>query len=242
MPRTLTLGCALVAVIAFAGAAAGGAARWPKPDARDKALLASVLHGMKSDLKSVRLTQLTANWRKGRTPGGLELMTTTSVSRKAIAASTKASWDSLLIAGAYNELCSRHADHCVRVNGTPNVGGPAGRSGAHRPYWSAHALTRAIRRAFAAAGLRVTSITFEHPNALAPIISVRSPHLAHALGAERKAWLALLPVLRHTEGSFIEMFGPAGRLIYVGAGSGNTGMGWCARVLKCPGTGAVGGP
>ncbi len=234
MRRALAIGLVVATVFAVAGAASGGGTAWPKPDARDRALLASVLHGMRTDLRTVRLTQLEREWRKGRTPGGLELVTTTSVSRKARVASTKAGWDSLLIAHAYNERCSRHADHCVAVDSTPNVGGPAGRSGAHKPFWSAHELAHAIRHAFAAAGLRVTSISFEHPNALAPIITVRSAHPRHAFQAERKAWLALLPALRHTEGSFVRIFDSRGRLVFIEAGSGNTGEGWCAPLLHCP--------
>lgn len=243
MPRSLVLGLALATVLAVTAPAFGGGTRWPKPDARDKALLASILHGMRTDLRTVQLTQLPAAWRTERRQGTLQLVTTGPAPGKAHIQSTRAGWDTLLIAHAYTERCFRHADHCVAVYSGPAIGGGgSGRSGAHRPFWSAHALSHAIRRAFGAAGLSVTSIAFEHPNALAPIITVRSSRLSHALEAERKAWLALLPALRHTEGSFVQMFGPHGHLLFVQAGSGNTGMGWCARVLKCPGTGAVTGP
>jgi len=239
MFRPLLVSCVLVGAIAVTGVASGGGAAWPQPNPRDQALLTSILHGMKTELRTVRLTQMSHQWRKGRHYGTLELVTTGPAPPKAHIQSTRAGWDTLLIAHAYTERCFRHADHCVAVYSGPTVGGGgSGRSGAHRPFWSAHALGQATRRAFAGAGLRVISIAFEHPNALAPIITVRSPHLRGARQSEMKAWLALLPALRHTEGSFVEMLGPHGRLIYVGAGSGNTGMAWCARVLKCPGTAA----
>jgi hypothetical protein len=234
MVRLLMLVCAVGAAIALAGSASGGRATWRRPDARDKALLASVLHGMRTDLRTVRLTQLAPEWRKGRTPGGLELVTTTSVSPTATVASTKAGWDSLLIAHAYNERCFRHADHCVRIDGTPKVDGPAGRSGVRKPFWDAHAVAHAIRHAFTAAGLHVTSIAFEHPNAFAPIITVRSSHPRQAWNAfSQKARRALSPVVRHTEGVFIQMFDAHGRLFFVSAGSGSTGQAWCAPALNC---------
>lgn len=235
MLRTLLLGCAFVGAIASVGGAAGGGTGWPQPDARDKALLASVLHGMRTDLRTVRLTQLAAGWRKGRPQGTLQLVTTTSVSGKDHARSLRADWDTLLIAHGYNERCVRNADHCLAVYEGPDDGSGAGRSGAHKPYWSAHVLARAIRHAFAAAGLRVTSISFEHPHAFAPVVMVRSSHPRRAWNAYwRKARLAIVPALRHAEGRLIQMFDAHGRLFYVGAGSGNTGMAWCAPMLHCP--------
>ncbi len=235
MFRTLTLGCLLVMAVALAGTASGGAAGWPKPDARDKALLASVLRGMKTDLRTVQLERLAAEWHKGRQPGTLELVTTSTAGRTAHVRSVRADWDTLLIASAYNERCAKSADHCVAVyQGPRGGGGTAGWSRARRPFWSAHRLARAIRRRFAAVGLRVTSIEFENPYAFAPIITVRSSHPRRASEARVKAEVALAPVLRHTDGSFVEMFGPRGRLLFVGAGSGNVGEGWCARVLECP--------
>ena len=235
MVRALFLGCALLATVALASSAAGGkAAAWPRPDARDRSLLASVLHGMDTNLNSVRLTRLGPEWRKGRRHGTLELVTTASVSRKAHVASIRADWDTLLIAHGYNERCVRHAAHCLSVAIGPRGGGGEGRSGARRPFWSAHALAHAIRSRFAAAGLRVTSIAFEHPHAFAPVVTVRSSHPRRAYKAERKAWVALLPTLRHSEGSFVKMFSTRGRLFFVSSGSGNTGEGWCAPSLHCP--------
>jgi hypothetical protein len=234
MIRVFAAGLALAVAFALAGGASGGGTGWPQPDARDRALLASVLHGMTTDLRTVRLTQLDAMWRKGRAQGTLELVTTASVSRNAHVASIRADWDTLLIAHAYNERCVRGADHCVSVDRGPNGGGGAGRSGAKRPLWSADHLAHAIRRQFAAAGLRVTSIGFEHPYAFAPIITVRTAHPRRASTARVKAEVALGTAFRHSEGSFVEILGPGGRLLFVGAGSGNTGMGWCAPVLKCP--------
>ena len=234
MIRSLALGLVLATAFGVAGAASGGGAGWPRPDARDRALLASVLHGTKTDLRAVRLTQLGTEWRKGRPKGTLELVATTSVSRKAHVASIRADWDTLLIAHAYNERCVQDADHCAAVYRGPSGGGGAGRSGARRPFWSAHALAHAIRSHFAAAGLRVASIAFEHPYAFAPIVIVRSSHPGRARTAERNAWVALLPALRHSEGSFVEMFSTRGRLFFVSAGSGNTGVGWCAPWLHCP--------
>src|SRR5260221_9250295 len=121
MTTSLVVGLLLATAFAVPAVAPGGGTSWPKPDARDRALVASVLHGMRTDLQKVRLTQLAHEWRKGRKPVSLELVTTTSVSRKAIVVSTKAEWDSLLIAHAYNERCFRHADHCISVDGMPNV-------------------------------------------------------------------------------------------------------------------------
>ena len=239
MFRSLLLACALVGAIAFVGSAAGGGTGWPHPSARDKALLASVLHGMRTDLRKVRLAQLPAYARKGRPQGTLELIATGRVSGKAYIRWTRVGWDTLLIAHAYNERCIRDADHCVAVYSGPSVGGGgAGRSRAKRPYWSARALTRVILRRFAAVGLRDTAVAFERPNAFAPIITVRTSHPRRAHTAEGKAWVALLPTLRrHSDGVFIQMFDARGRVFYISAGSGNTGMGWCAPVLKCPGTG-----
>ena len=234
MIRVLAAGLVLTTVCAVAGGASGSGTAWPQPDARDRALLASVLHGMSTDLRTVRLTQLAAEWRKGRSQGTLELVTTTSVSRKARVRSVRADWDTLLIAHAYNERCVRGADHCVAVYRGPNGGGGAGRSGVRRPLWSAHALAHAIRRGFAAAGLRVTSIAFEHPYAFAPIVTVRSSHPRRAWKAERTAVVALLPALRHSEGRFVQMFDARGHVFYLAAGSGNTGEGWCAPFLHCP--------
>ena len=234
MVRSLALAGALTAAFAVVGGASGGGAGWPQPDARDKALLASILQGMKADLRTVRLTQLDSMWRDEKRRGKLELVTTTSVGRKAHVRSIRADWDTLLIAHAYNERCIRKADHCVAVYSGPTGGGGAGRSAVHRPFWSAHRLAHAIRSRFTAAGLRVTSIEFEHPNALAPIITLRSPYLRRrALQAEKTAMLALLPAFRHTEGRFVAMFGPQGRLLLIESGSGNTGEGWCAPVIKC---------
>ena len=232
--RSFVLACALIGAVAVAGGAAGGGgAGWPRPDARDRALLTSILHGMRTDLRTVRLAQLSADWRKGRPQGTLELVTTTAVSRKAHAASIRADWDTLLIAHAYNERCVRGADHCVAIARGPSGGGGAGRSGAKKPLWSAHGLAHAIRSRFVAAGLRVTSIAFEHPYAFAPIVTVHSSHPRRAYTAEQKAWVALEPALRHSEGGFLQMFDGRGRLFYVAAGSGNTGEGWCAPYLGC---------
>jgi len=234
MARSLIVVLALATVFAVASAASGSGTAWPQPSARDKALLVSVLHGMKTDLRTVRLTQLTSLWREEKRRGTVELVTTTSVKRTAHARAIRADWDTLLIAHAYNERCVHGADHCLAVYRGPSGGGGAGRSGALRPLWSAHDLAQAIRQQFAAAKLHVTSIAFEHPHAFAPIVTVRSAHPVRALAAERKAWVALLPALRHSEGDFVQMLDRHGHVFYVGAGSGNTGEGWCAPFLHCP--------
>ena len=189
---------------------------------------------MRTDLKTVRLTQLDAQWRKGRRPRALELVTTTSVSREEHVRSIRADWDSLLIAHAYNERCVKEAAHCVAVYIGPSGGGGAGVSEARRPFWSARALAHAIRHRFAAVGLRVTAVSFEHPHALAPVVTLRSANPRRALGAERMAWVALVPALRHSEGSFVEILDARGRPVFIEAGSGNTGEGWCAPFLHCP--------
>lgn len=232
--RRLALGCALLAVTAFAGTAAGGRAAWPKPDARDKALLARVLHGMRTDLKTVRLTRLEAEWHRGRTPGTLELQTTTAVRRTDHVRSIRADWETLLIAHGYDERCKSVADHCLGIAIGPKGGGGAGVSHARSPFWSRRALAGSIRRQFAAHGLKVMSIAFEHPNGFASIITVSSSHINGARAAENNAWVAAMPALRHSEGTFVVMYGPHGRLLLVSAGSGNDGVGWCAPVLKCP--------
>jgi len=128
MVRVFAAGLVLAVAFALAGGASGGGSGWPQPDARDRALLASVLHGMRTDLQTVRLTQLGAEWRKGRAQGTLELVTTSSVSREAHVASIRADWETLLIAHAYNERCVRDAVHCLSVAIGPRGGGGAGRT------------------------------------------------------------------------------------------------------------------
>jgi hypothetical protein len=113
----------------------------------------------------------------------------------------------------------------------PSGGSGAGRSGVQRPLWGAHAVAHAIRHRFrfALAKLRITSIAFEHPYALAPVVTMRSSHPRLAY----KAWVAAWPELRHSDGSFVQMFDAHGRVFFVSAGSGNTGEGWCAPFLHC---------
>jgi hypothetical protein len=225
MLRWFPLACALIGAAAVVGVASGGGNGWARPDGRDRALLASVMHGMRTDLRSVKLTQLRAELRRGRSRKTLDLVTATSVKRSQRVRSTRADWDALLIGHAYNERCVRDADHCLWV----------GRSGAEKPFWTEKALSRGIRQRFTAAGLQVISIAFEHPNAFAPIITVTSPKSGRAaLQAENHAMIALNSAFRHAEGRFVEMLGPHGRLLLIQSGSGNTGEGWCAPTLKCP--------
>jgi hypothetical protein len=232
--RSLVLVGALVAAIALAGGAAGSGTERAKPDARDRALLASILSGMTTDLQDVRLTQLPA---KGWCCVKDQLMLQASVGSKPDPPERMFdAWYSTLIAGAYNDLCKREADHCVAAYRTPRVGrswfGNPGGNGARPPYTGPQTLTRKIRAAFARVGIHGVLVGFEHPSALAPVITAQTRHVQRTANAV----LRLFPRLpsRHVAGRIVKVLDAHGRTVFVESHSAGTTMVWADPTIRLP--------
>jgi hypothetical protein len=222
MFRLLMLGCAVAGAIVFAatGRGAGG-------DARDQALLHSVMAGMTTDLTSVRIESLTTD---GQSPAQ-------QAKRMLVVGSTAATspgkvlddWYGWLIATAYNQRCGAQADHCLARYDANRINGRYAR----RPFAGRAYLVRQIRAALAAVGLRVSSISFEHPYALAPVVTIRSRNPQRAVYALRRAEAAM--PWRHVAGSCIQMLDGHGNVFEVEASAWIQSEGWVRPDLRPPG-------
>jgi len=220
MVRRLAMPVFLFAALVLITAAVGVAES--RASARDRALLKSVLAGMNTDLGSVQIRDLPAEWRSPGRQGKKLLRVTSDATTPA--AKVLDDWYATLIATAYNDQCGQKADHCLAVYEETGVhGGAIGRSGAHRPFGNRRSLSRTIQARFAAHGLRVSSISFQHPDALAPVVTVRSRHPQRAVDALSR----FDPFARlATAGSFLRMVDGHGRLFDVEGASGSSSSGW----------------
>lgn len=218
MIRSVLAGIALVLVAAGCGSSSAGTTR-------DHALLASVMSGMKTDLASVELAPGVRS--PAFLPNGLTLVIksdATTTAGKAVD-----DWYGRIIARAYNAQCEAKADHCL----TSFESNMVGRRYVPQPFAGRPNLVAKIRAAFASAGLRVTSITFESPYALAPVITVRTRHPRQAVYAIRKA-NAAMPCCR-VAGSLVEMLDAHGQVFDVETGDLIESTGWMRRGLPMPG-------
>jgi hypothetical protein len=197
--------------------------------ARDQALLASILSGTKTDLVSVRIGNLTPEWRSPARRGNKLLDVKSAATGPA--GKVLDEWYAMLIAGAYDDQCGRKADHCLAAYAGNLDGSAIGRSGARHPYASRRTLSRRIRVRFAAAGLDVSSVSFEHPHAYAPVATVRSRHPQRAVGAFR---LAVLFHGLHAEGLFVRMLDARSRVFLAAGGIANHSAAWVRPGLKLP--------
>jgi hypothetical protein len=224
MSRAVCFLVVLAAAIALAsstGASTGGS--------RDRALLRTVLAGMKTDLVSVQIRALPPEWRF-RARYGKRLLHVASTATTP-AAKVLDEWYATLIATGYDDQCRWKADHCLAVYElTGRGGGAIGGSGAQRPFASRPTLSRLLHTRFTRARLHVSSISFEHPYAFAPIVTVTSRHPQRAVSAYQRAG-ALFSRL-HIAGSFVRMLDGRGRLFLASGGSGKDAEGWVRPGLR----------
>lgn len=225
MSRPVAVGLTLVVALAVAGGVSGCGA---SAGSRDQALLASVMRGMKTDLASVHIEPMSKPW--GPTNGPRRILIVKSATTKALSLDD---WYGQLIATGYNDQCEAKADHCLAVELGPSGGGHIGLSGAKPPYAEPSTLARQIREVFRRAHLRVSSITFEHPNAYAPVVTVRTQHPQRAVYAERVAEVRM--PRGHIAGFCIEMLDGRGRIFFITEGTGSYGEGWVRPDLHAPG-------
>jgi hypothetical protein len=200
-------------------------------DARDQALLRSVMAGMKTDLVSVQIEPASSTLPgASRHPGQMLVIKSAATTN---AGKLRDDWYAGLIGAAYNHQCAAKADHCLGWFEGATVAGRLNGRDARPPFAGRPDLSQAIRAAFASAGLRVTSITFEHPYALAPLVTVRTSQPQHALAAIRKA-TAGIP-WRHVAGAFVQMLDGHGRVFYVEMDTWSGSTGWVRPGLRVPG-------
>jgi hypothetical protein len=217
----------LLAVVAIAVVGQASAARG---DSRDHALLRSIRAGMKTDLVSVQIKPLARKWQAPSRQGQRMLYFRSAATTPA--GKVLDEWYATLIGGVYNDQCGRKADHCLAVYDGNLGGGGIGRSGARRPFAGRRTLARKIRAAFAGHGLHVSSISFEHPDALAPVVTVMSRHPQQAVDVAGKVE-ARLPY-RHVNGLFFQMLDGHGRVFYANGSSAKYSEGWVRPGLRVP--------
>src|SRR5205085_4705793 len=136
-----------------------------------QALLESVMRGMKTDLTSVRIEPGTASPGSLARPGKYALVVRSAATTTA--GQILDDWYGQLIAAGYNQQCGAKADHCLAWYDTGHEVGRTGCCKARRPFANRAYLARRIRAALASVGLRAASISFEHPNAFAAVVTVR---------------------------------------------------------------------
>lgn len=227
MIRPLVVGLVLAATVA----GCGGTVKVQAPTSRDLALLSSIVGGMKTDLVSVQIETTSRAWAgASRHPGQMLVARSAATTT---AGKVRDDWYGRIIATAYNHQCAAKADHCLAVYDGVTGGSRLGGRYAQRPFASRSALSRKIRAAFASAGLRVTSVAFEHPYALAPVVTVRTRHPQRAVYAIRKADVGM--PWRHDAGSFVQMLDGHGRVFYIEAGTWSGSEGWVRPGLHVPG-------
>lgn len=220
MFRALILGCAFVALIATGCGSSAGSAR-------DKALLASVMSGMNTDLASV---ELAPDPSAPAYRHGLKLVIRSDAAR-GTAGEVIDDWYGRLIAMGYNAHCEKKADHCVTSFG----GSAVYTRNLPHPFAVRRDLSRKVRAAFASAGLQVTSISFERPYGLAPFVTVRTRSSRQAVDEMRDAFAALLRC-PSIAGFLIHMLDEHGQVFGVAAADPiNRREVWTRRGLPFPG-------
>lgn len=225
MARSVAIALVLPAVLA----GCGGVAKVQAPNSRDRALLSSILHGMKTDLVSVRIGDPAKMW--GARPGRKFLYVTPATAKTPDGVA--GDWYGTLIAGAYQARCDGRADCLVGFDVEGWGGGRLGTSRNRPPHASTRSVAREIRRRFASRGFHVTSISFQRPWGLAAVVTVTARHPQRAVTAYRAVRLDHLPI----EGIFVRMLDAHGAVFLVAAGSDrtHTGEGWVRPGLKVPG-------
>lgn len=222
--RRLPFVVALAVVLVLPGSAAGAS------KARDRALLASVLRGMRTDLSSVRIGKAPSVWGARHGQRFLTVIpgTTTDPGRVAD------DWYAMLIAGAYQAQCGKWTAHCLVAWEVKGIGGSRAQATRKPPAKvNAYKLAQTIRARFARQGLHVSSVSYERPYGLAPIVTVTSRHPQRAVTAfYTSAPLSRLPI----EGFLVRMVDRRDRVFLADGGSLRIvqGTGWTRRGLKVP--------
>ncbi len=219
----------LAAAIVAAGCASG--TKVGAPSARDHALLESVLAGMKTDLVSVQIADPTKEWG-GPTPARKFLYVTPAAS--STTGRIADGWYTTLIAGAYEAQCGRRSADCLLGYSTAGLGGSRMHgTRARLPQRSRRTLAREIRSRFAELGLHVSSIWFQRPYGLAPVVTVSARRPQRAV----KAFYTSNPFVRlPIEGFLVRMTDAHGRLFLIDGASSRTneGAGWLRPGLRAP--------
>jgi hypothetical protein len=232
LPAMRPVGLVLVLATAGALAGCGGAAKVQAPSGPDHALLSSIVSGMKTDLVSVRIGTPKAEWGRPASRRLKFLYVTPRTTRSP--QSVAEDWYTTLIAGAYEAQCGRRSADCLLGYSTQGIEGSrmhATRIGP--PRVNGRTLARQIRSRFEQSGLHVTSVTFERPYGLAPVVTVISDQPQRAVTAFYRASPFLrLPV----EGFLVRMVDRRGRLFLIDGGSFRTkeGSGWTRPDLRVP--------
>jgi hypothetical protein len=226
------VGIVLVLAGAVALAGCASATKVAAPKGPDHALLSSVLGGMKTNLVSVRIGEPTKEW--GGPSGHLQFLYVKPANTKPPRSSITEDWYTTLIAGAYQAQCGRRSANCLVGFQTDGIeGSRLQATRAPLPHVSSRALGREIRARFAKQGLRVTSISFERPYGLAPVVTVTSSRPQRATTAfYRSSPFLDLPI----EGFLVRMVDGSGRTFLIDASSLRTkeGSGWTRPGLKVP--------
>jgi hypothetical protein len=221
----------LVAAVALSGCA--GATKVEAPKGPDRALLSSVLGGMKTDLVSVRIGEPAKEWG-GPTARHLQFLYVTPASTKPQRESVTDDWYTTLIAAAYQAQCSRRSANCLLGFQTEGIEGSRMKATRARPpKVSSRTLAREIRSRFANLGLRVTSLSFERPYGLAPVVTVTSSRPQRATTAfYRSSPFLHLPI----EGFLVRMVDGHGSTFLIDGASLRTkeGSGWTRPDLRVP--------
>jgi hypothetical protein len=176
--------CRVLLVFAAAAALAGcgGARKVEAPHGPDRALLSSIVGGMKTDLVSVRVGAPPKGW--GPVPRKLSWLDATPATTGRFPQGWVDYWYGALIAGAYNAQCRKRGADCLAGF---TIGGRYGEQirTTHRPppVLRRQAIARRIRSLLASEDLRVTRITFERPYGLAPVVTATALHPGRAARA-----------------------------------------------------------
>jgi hypothetical protein len=227
------VGVVLVLAAAFALAGCASATKVEAPRGPDHALLSSILGGMKTDLVSVRIGEPAQEWG-GPTAGHLKFLYVKPAKTEPPGRSVTDDWYTTLIAGAYQAQCgSRRADCLLGFTTEGSEGSRLEATRARLPAVSRPTLAREIRSRFRKDGLRVTSLSFERPYGLAPVVTVTSSRPQRATTAfYRSSPFLHLPI----EGFLVRMVDGRGRTFLVDGGSFRTkqGSGWTRPDLRVP--------
>lgn len=225
------VGIVLVLAAAVLLAGCGGTTKVEAPNGPDHALLSSILGGMKTDLVSVRIGKARPEW--GQTAGHLQFLYVTPAAAKS-PHSIADDWYANLIAGAYEAQCGRRSADCLVGYSMQGSGGSRIEAARTRPpRVSSRTLAHEIRSHFAKVGLRVSSLSFERPYGLAPVVTVSSSRPQRAVTAFYGSSLFLhLPI----DGFLVRMVDGRGRVFLIDGGSFRTkeGSGWTRPGLRVP--------
>jgi hypothetical protein len=237
---TLIAAAVVSATLVLLFAAGGGGASASPNAPKDNSLPASVLKGMNTNLVSVTVGPPPSDYPSAE---GSTWLYVTHDAGQTPADNAQDAWYTYLIAGAYGAQCADQGADCLAGYSFTGADGQGEDDGVGRlvmrsmPVASGTQaeLSASIEAGFGAQGIRTSSIAFEQPYGLAPVVEIRSEAPQKTVDSLNSG---IVFQGLGIDGFLVRIVDSTGKTVYVddAAERAQAGQAWVAPSLNVPNT------